>query len=68
MLILVLSYWINVLSKAALLKEVIFGGFYEAISEKFCGIFFFLVLVYWIKFGKIEERANQVLAHKKYYQ
>lgn len=40
-------------------KEDIFGGFCEAISEKFCGIFFFLVLVYWIKFGKIEERANQ---------
>ena len=47
--------------------EAIFGGFCEAISEMFCGIFFFLVLVYWIKFGKIEERANQVLAHKKYY-
>ena len=48
-------------------KEDIFGGFCEAISEKFGGIFFFLVLVYWIKFGKVEERANQVLAHKKYY-
>ena len=47
--------------------EAIFGGFEEAISEKFGGIFFFLVLVYWIKFGKVEERANQVLAHKKYY-
>ena len=40
-------------------KEDIFGGFCEAISEKFGGIFFFLVLVYWIKFGKVEERANQ---------
>lgn len=40
-------------------KEDIFGGFCEAISEKFGGIFFFLVLVYWIKFGKVKKRANQ---------
>ena len=40
-------------------KEAIFGGFFEAISEKFGDIFFFLVLVYWIKFGKVEKRANQ---------
>ena len=39
--------------------EAIFGGFFEAISEKFGDIFFFLVLVYWIKFGKVEKRANQ---------
>ena len=48
-------------------KEAIFGGSKGAISEKFCGIFFLLVLVYLINLGKVEERANQVLAHKKYY-
>ena len=47
--------------------EAIFGGFCEAISEKFGDTFFCLISTDGICIGKVEERANQVLAHKKYY-